>query len=131
MSFRLVIKIFYICIFVMLSYIMLSCHKVTSDSRRLMAHEIYLKNINLLNQYSDSILAAKDTLTVNHILTRYDEVLAKLYFSYPPEIDIDMTEAENDTLAQFTLKLLELKNKRLYKLGNPIVTEEDSTLLSN
>ena len=42
-----------------------------------------------------------------------------------------MTEAENDTLAQFTLKLLELKNKRLYKLGNPIVTEEDSTLLSN
>lgn len=131
MSFRLVIKIFYICIFVMLSYIMLSCHKVTSDSRRLMAHEIYLKNINLLNQYSDSILAAKDTLTVNHILTRYDEVLAKLYFSYPPEIDIDMTEAENDTLAQFTLKLLELKNERLYKLGNPIVTEEDSTLLSN
>ena len=115
----------------MLSYIMLSCHKVTSDSRRLMAHEIYLKNINLLNQYSDSILAAKDTLTVNHILTRYDEVLAKLYFSYPPEIDIDMTEAENATLAQFTLKLLELKNERLYKLGNPIVTEEDSTLLSN
>lgn len=106
--------------------VMLSCHRPSSDSRRLMAHEIYLQNIKLLNQYSDSISLANDSLTINNILTRYDEVLAKLYFSYPPEIDIEMTEAENDTLAQFTLKLLKLKNEQLYKFANPIIAEEDS-----
>ena len=37
-----------------------------------------------------------------------------------------MTEAENDTLAQFTLKLLKLKSEQLYKFANPVIAEEDS-----
>lgn len=118
-------------IFLLLCYILFSCHSTSSDSRRLMAHEIYLQNINLLNQYSDSILLAKDSLTIKNLMIKYDDVLAKLYFSYPPDIDIEMTEAENDTLAQFTLKLLELKNEQLYKFGNPVMAEKDSVILSH
>lgn len=110
----------------LLFFLSLSCHRPSSDNRRLMAHEIYLQNIKLLKQYSDSILLAKDSLAIKNLMIKYDEVLAKLYFSYPPEIDIEMTEAENDTLAQFTLKLLKLRNEQLYKFANPVIAEEDS-----
>ncbi len=130
MSFKSFNKLFRSFVPLILCSISLCCHRVASDSRRLMAHEIYLQNINLLNQYSDSILSAKDSLTIKNIMIKYDDVLAKLYFSYPADIDIEMTEAENDTLAQFTLRLLKLKNEQLYKLGHPIV-EEDSVLLNH
>lgn len=96
-----------------------ACQPNHTDPRRSMANDIFRKNIRLLTLYTDSIGQATDSAAVYQMMEDYDKRLTAIYFNHLPDTDLEITEAENDTLVIMTRRLLQLRDKRLYGFAHP------------
>lgn len=69
---------------------------------------------------------AKDSATVLRLSEGFEEALTHLNFEYPADADIDMSEGENDTLANMNLRFAHLRDSLLYRIAHPLVLAADS-----
>lgn len=93
-----------------------SCVSENENKQNQDAAMLYKESIELGRSYIDSINLAIDTATVNRLMDDYVEKIDKLNFRYPADVDLEMTEGQNDTLAIISARLVNLRKERIKKL---------------
>lgn len=100
------------------------CGRQTDDSARIHARDLYLKSSRLLRAYCDSMAASRDSVSLLNLESRLKESLTRLNFEYPTETDLQISEGENDTLANLTSRYVSLRDSMLYLFAHPISTAD-------
>lgn len=103
-----------------------SCTQKKDTSLADAARALYEKSVALSNLYTDSMKNAKDSATVLRLSEEFEEALTNLNFKYPADADIEMSEGENDTLANLNLSFAHLRDSLLYRIAHPLVLAADS-----
>ena len=62
------------------------CTRTADNSDREEARALYEESLVLIDLYTDSVTAAKDSATLNGLMSRYREETDDLNFRHPPEI---------------------------------------------
>ena len=81
------------------------------------ARALYERSARIIVKYTDSLAQAHDSATILRMDKNYD---------YPSDTDLAISEGENDTLANLTLKYVSLRDSLLYRLAHPLVLRNDS-----
>lgn len=102
------------------------CVQKAENSERAEARALYEESLALIDRYTDSVSAAKDSATLNGLMTRYQEEIGDLNFRHVPEASYAISEGENDTLTTRTLRLVNLADSLLYRYAHPLVLRADS-----
>lgn len=96
---------------------------------------LYREMCQLIRSYTDSLQASKDTVSFKRLSSAYEDKMTKLNFRYPADTDLELTEAENDTLNQLMTAYLKvrdshLKDLHLTKIAIEGKAQSDSTALN-
>lgn len=90
-----------------------SCGGEKSVDEHAEASGLYKRTCMLTRQYIDSIKSAKDTVTLNALLERYEEMLDRMNFEVEPDTDYQLSEGENDTISMLMDQLAKAREERL------------------
>lgn len=102
------------------------CERKADNSERAEARALYEESLALIDRYTDSVSAAKDSTTLNGLMARYQEEIGDLNFRHAPEASYAISEGENDTLTNRTLRLVNIADSLLYRYAHPLVLRPDS-----
>lgn len=102
------------------------CERKADNSERAEARALYEESLALIDRYTDSVSAAKDSVTLNGLMARYQEEIGDLNFRHAPEASYAISEGENDTLTNRTLRLVNIADSLLYRYAHPLVLRPDS-----
>ena len=102
------------------------CTRTADNSGREEARALYEESLVLIDLYTDSVTAAKDSATLNGLMSRYREEIDDLNFRHPPETSYAISEGENDTLTSRTLRMVTIADSLLYRYAHPLVLRSDS-----
>ena len=102
------------------------CTSQTDDSKRRAARILYEKQMELIESYTDSITCLPDTVDEAPTLAHFSEKMTLLNLHYPDQIDIHLTEGENDTLYYATQRLLAEARKRHEAKPDSLLNRTDS-----
>ena len=89
-----------------------ACQKESGDNRRHEARKLYVKEINILSAYCDSMKQAQDSLRAARLDSCCLAALTDLNMRNEPELDAALTEGENDTLYMLTNYYVKLRDKK-------------------
>lgn len=106
----------YVCALGML----LSCSSKDNGSRKPEARSLYEKSFQLTTLYTDSLIAARDSAEVERLSKAYSDALTELNYSFPADIDLEISEGENDTLKNVVLRYAVLRDSLLYSFAHPV-----------
>lgn len=102
------------------------CSGRNDNKRGADARVLYEKSLRLIKIYSDSLAVAKDSASVERLFKAYDDAVTRLNFDYPADTGLEISEGENDTLTNLTLRFVELRDSLLYRFAHPLVIAPDS-----
>ena len=102
------------------------CERKADNSERAEARALYEESLALIDRYTDSVSAAKDSATLNGLMVRYQEEIGDLNFRHAPETSYAISEGENDTLTTRTLRLVNIADSLLYRYAHPLILRADS-----
>ncbi len=68
------------------------CTRTADNSGREEARALYEESLVLIDLYTDSVTAAKDSATLNGLMSRYREEIDDLNFRHPPETSYAISE---------------------------------------
>lgn len=102
------------------------CESHQTDQSRVNARGLYTESLKTITLYSDSMLHAKDSATVERLNEGLDEALTRLNSGYPPETDFSITEGENDTLSVVTRHFIEIRDSLLTGFAGVSANPADS-----
>lgn len=105
------------------------CRKSEKETDRSESALLYRKTIALTSYFRDKIQAAPDTTDFNKIFAEFEDSLVKLNFSFPPDVDLLLTEGENDTIVQAIKSLTEARDSRLNAVGVADSAAYDSAIV--
>ncbi len=77
------------------------------------ARNLYLELRNHSNRYVDTLKSLSDSADVKALESRYEKGINDIYFRYPPDTDVDMTQGEQDTLWLLADRFIRLKQHRV------------------
>lgn len=109
-----------------LAMVFAGCGKQRNTDPRLEARNLYGKNMSMLRMYIDSVENARDSASVNRLIVNYGEKQVKLYYDFPPDTDLKLTEDENDTLSVMTERLLSAREEKLRRFAHAGIESIDS-----
>lgn len=121
-------KLFYCALLAVLIMPVLSCEKKKSHSLRDDARALYEQSISIVRKYTDSISAAKDSASLLSLFSRYDDAVTRLNYSCPAGAAYEITEGENDTLTNLSLRLISLKDSLLASYAQRLEELPDSAM---
>lgn len=94
-----------------------ACTQKAENVNRQNARDLYEKSLDITRLYLDSMKNAKDSAHAEGLALRFDEILTKINYSYPADTDLELSEGENDTLANLNRRLIMLKDSLLLKFS--------------
>ncbi len=100
-------------------------HKETSQLE-IEADQLYHKSVELTKHYTDSMAKAKDSTTVIRLSQGLEDKITKLNYEYRPEAYLEISQGQNDTLTNLTLRFASMRDSLLYQLSKPVVETNDS-----
>lgn len=77
---------------------------------------LYAKSVELLRSYTDSLTRATDSASLQAMIQNFETALDKVNFEYPAETDFQLTEGQNDTLAELTTRFIETRDLQIKKI---------------
>lgn len=101
----------------MLMLVSVACGKKESNPNRDAARSLYEKVTALTRNYTDSIIAASDTVRVNELLQQFEEKIDKMNFDVPANTDYSLTEGENDTISLLLEKMAKVRRDKFKELS--------------
>lgn len=123
-------KTLYALPFLLLSMITISLTTACNNSKGKQTREqdvIYIEEIKLLEKYTKEIKTAKDTASIDSLLKVVTTELENLNARHTPDIDLLLTEGQNDTLQYKIEYLLKTRACRRDQLLHPVVTADSTT----
>lgn len=113
-----------ICILILASAC--GCKKTESESDRSEARALFEKLSEMTVNYTTHISNAPDSASWLRIANEYEDSVAKINFSFPPDTDLQLNEGENDTLFYLAKEYIKARDQRIKEILNPIAPQ-DST----
>lgn len=121
-------KLAYLVLVAVLACSIVSCEKRKTHTLRDDARSLYNNSLVIISKYADSISHAKDSATLISIMQRFDESLTELNYSYAAGADYEISEGENDTLTNMSLKIIVMRDSLLKAYAKKFVEEGDSAI---
>lgn len=90
-----------------------ACGENKENASRIAARNLFEKSRELGQSYIDSMLKAKDSLTLISLSDRYEENLTKLNYEYGADTDLHISEGENDTLINLNHRFVNVRDSLL------------------
>lgn len=118
--------LFYISLATACAIALWGCGSKGDGGRAANARALFERSVRLNALYTDSLRGARDSATILRLSSGYEEALTSLNFEYPAGTDPDMSEGENDTLINLTLRFVALRDSLLYRLAHPLVLRPDT-----
>lgn len=103
-------------VMLMVGLSLFSCQGREEDYGKAAARRLFADSAELLRNYTDSILRAPDSASVEALAARYEDRVARLNSSTLPETDYRLSEAENDSLFALNDAYLSAISSRLEDL---------------
>lgn len=99
------------------TYILLSCSSSEQRQKQIdndhsQARNLYMELRNMTNRYIDSLKNLSDTVDINDFENRYEKSIHDIYYRYPGDLDVEMTQGEQDTLWILTDRFIRLKMRK-------------------
>lgn len=104
-----------------------SCHHKEASQLEIEADQLYHKSVEITKLYTDSLQKAKDSTSVIRLSQGLEEKITKLNYDYRPEAYLEISQGQNDTLTNLTLRFASMRDSLLYQLSKPAQTPSDST----
>lgn len=82
------------------------CSEKNNSNDHAMASQLFQKSANLIQLYTDSVKNSTDSAMLKRMSVEFDERIAKINFQFPSDIDLQLTEEENDSLIKLMDKLV-------------------------
>lgn len=111
-----------------------SCRDAREDNSHVMARQLFTKSVNVIRIYTDSIRNVSDSASFKRMTEGFEESIVKVNFQFPPDTDLKMTEAENDSLINLLDSLasaVRMKEKTLGKIYLPDSLRADTVRYPN
>lgn len=119
-------NLFYLTAIIFIFCGAVSCGSKVSESRNPDARQLYLKSLDLYRHYSDSMRSASDSSEVIKWGRAFDDALTKLQYSYPPDLGLEISEGENDTLTKTTLRFIAIRDSLLRTFAHRYRADQDT-----
>ena len=113
----------YFIIFLIVCSFVISCGNKKESRRSGDADVLFTQSVNLLNQITQQLTFAKDSLSVDSLSDLFEKKIVEINFSVSPETDLNLTEQENDSLSKLYGKYLSIKRAKLIEFS---ITYNDS-----
>lgn len=110
-------------IFLIVCPFVISCGNKNESRRSGDADVLFTQSVNLLNQITQQLTFAKDSLSVDSLSDLFEKKIVEINFSVSPETDLNLTEQENDSLSKLYRKYLSIKRAKLIEFS---ITYNDS-----
>lgn len=104
----------------LLPVVMASCVSKPKDQSQEQASKLMSRSIRIACQYRDSIKLSHDSASVLRLMEAYDEALTKLNYDFPPDIYLNSSEAQNESLAKINARIVQLRDSILFRLAHPV-----------
>lgn len=105
-----------------------ACQRKEASQLEIEADGLYHKSAGATQTYLDSLSAAKDSATVLRLESGLEEKVTKINYAYKPETYLAISQGQNDTLANLTLRFAHLRDSLLYSFAHPAPEPGDSTV---
>lgn len=119
-------NLFWILALTVLTGCIAGCSSKEQNDRHPEARALYNKSLELGKLYTDSLLHAKDSARVEYLSKAYEEALTKLNYQFSPDLDLEISQSENDTLASVAFRFVEIKDSILLSFARKSEIETDS-----
>lgn len=106
-----------------------ACGNRNTESRDPQARQLYEKSVGLTKRYIDSLTHVSDSASIERISKGYESAITKLNYEFTPDVYVDISEGENDTLTMLTLRFITLRDSLVYRLAHPLQLP-DTTVIS-
>lgn len=90
-----------------------SCQKHENKDNSEEARELFNKSAFLINEFTDKIASAQDSLTVDSLQQLFEKRIVDLNFSFSPETDYKLTEEENDSIFYLMSRMKNITHLKL------------------
>lgn len=104
-----------------------ACGSKKTEGRNPQARQLYLNSLRLCKVYTDSMKHAGDSSEILRLGKAYDESLSKLEYNYPPDLGLEISEGENDTLTKLTLRFISVRDSVMKMLARQHIEHKDSS----
>lgn len=101
--------------------VMISCARKEDNTLRDAAQQLYSDSRDLLKAYTDSMAQCGDSAFIERVDANFERNITAINFKYPPNTYLEISEDENDTIAQLTGKYTGLRDSMLYRLAHPLL----------
>ena len=85
--------------------------------------KLFKMTISHISTYTDSLTNITDSAQLQKIIKDFEDKLIKIQYQYPPEIYLQLTEDENDSIAKLSEIFILKRNKRLQDLRKKEVND--------
>lgn len=109
-----------VCFTVLTLMMSVSCNRKEVSKSEIEADQLYHKSVKLTEEYTDSMTLAKDSATVLRLDQNLDDRLTKLNYEYSAEAYLEISQGQNDTLTNLTLRYVSIRDSLLYRFANPV-----------
>ena len=117
----------FIIIFLVALTILAGCTGSDNNTgRNKQAMDLYQKSKEIGRLYTDSLLHATDSATVERLMKEYDEEMTRLQYQYVPDIGLELTEGENDTLISISDRIITRRDSLLKSFSVKPIEPTDS-----
>ena len=103
-----------------------SCRRKEVSQLEIEADRLYHRSVELTKTYTDSMAKAKDSATVLRLDHSLDDKLTKLNYEYRAETYLEISQGQNDTLTNITLRFASLRDSLLNRFAHPLPSPNDS-----
>lgn len=86
------------------------------DEERMLATE----TMQASKAYIDSLKIAKDSASVSSLMQNYESIITRIYYSHTPDLYLNLSESENDSITKLTMRILSLRDSLLYRFAHPL-----------
>lgn len=102
---------------VVVSLLVASCNHHQQEQKNIPAEQLYSESVRLTRSYIDSLKLAKDSIELQNLEQEYLSRLDEVNFKYPPDTDLMLDEAQNDTLAILAARFVQIRKAKLEKFA--------------
>lgn len=107
-----------------------ACGSKEETKRDPKVRDLYVRSLKLGRVYSDSILHAPDSAEVERLSKAYDNAVTRLNYNYQPDLSLEISEGENDTLTKVTMRFVALRDSILDSFAVKQKISQDSVSTS-
>ncbi len=121
-------NIIIVIIWTLFSLLVSGCSRNEGKNLSEKSDMFYQQSLDLGRKYTDSLKVAKDTASVNGLLERYAERMEQLSYDFPADLDLELSEWQNEQLIKVSANLVRVANARFKKVKDSQSTDSINTL---